>query len=110
MTTRMTFSGPMWYWRGPAPHYFVSVPDDLAAALKEASKFVTYGWGMIPVTVEVGGAEYDTSLFPKNGGYIIPIRADVRTAQALEEDQEIKVRLEIRTRKAARGIRPSGEA
>lgn len=105
MTTPLQFSGPMWHWRGPAPHYFVSVPELEAAGLKDASKFVTYGWGMIPVTVGIGSVEYDTSLFPKDGGYIVPVRADVRTSQALEEDQEVTVRLSIRAGRAARGIR-----
>lgn len=106
----LEFTAEMFQWRGPAPHYFVAVPDDLKDALKEASKLVTYGWGMIPVTVGVGGLEYDTSLFPKGGGYLVPIRADVRIAQDLQEDQQINVRLKIRTGKAARGIRPVEES
>ena len=101
----MEFTAEMFQWRGPAPHYFVTVPDDLKGALKEASKLVTYGWGMIPVTVTIGGAEYDTSLFPKNGGYLVPIRADVRTSETLEEGQDITVKLEIRTGKAGRSVR-----
>lgn len=101
----MEFTAEMFQWRGPAPHYFVTVPDDLKGALKEASKLVTYGWGMIPVTVTIGGAEYDTSLFPKNGGYLVPIRADVRTSETLEEGQDITVKLEIRTGKAGRAVR-----
>lgn len=105
MTNSLHFTGAMFQWRGPAPHYFVKVPDDLVDALKSASKLVTYGWGMIPVTVSIGQHEYDTSLFPKNGGYLVPIRADVRTLQNLEEDDEIKVTLDIRTGKAARSVR-----
>ncbi|WP_135229068.1 DUF1905 domain-containing protein [Deinococcus fonticola] len=101
----MEFTAELFQWRGPAPHYFVSVPDDLKGALKAASKLVTYGWGMIPVTVGIGGAEYDTSLFPKDGGYLVPIRADVRQAEALEEGQRLTVTLDIRTGKAMRGVR-----
>lgn len=100
-----TFTAPMFHWRGPAPHYFVAVPDDFCAPLKDASKLVTYGWGMIPVSVGIGGCEYDTSLFPKNGGYLVPIRADVRTSENLEEGDELTVTLEIRTGKAARNVR-----
>lgn len=95
----------MWHWRGPAPHYFVSVPEAQAVQLKDASKFVTYGWGMIPVTIGIGNVEYDTSLFPKDGGYIVPIRADVRTGQGLQEDDEVTLRLSLRTGKAGRSIR-----
>lgn len=24
----LNFSGEIWYWRGPAPFYFVTVPED----------------------------------------------------------------------------------
>ena len=102
---KLAWRGPMWHWRGPAPHYFVSVPDDLCAALKDASKLVTYGWGMIPVSVGIGELEYDTSLFPKDGGYLVPIRADVRRAEGLEEGDELIISLELRAGKAARATR-----
>lgn len=93
----MEFSGPIWHWRGPAPHYFVTVPDDEAAELKAASKFVTYGWGMIPVHVTIGGTRWPTSLFPKDGRYIVPIRANVRQKEGLDEGQDVTVQLELRT-------------
>ncbi len=93
----MEFSGPIWHWRGPAPHYFVTVPDEEAAELKAASKFVTYGWGMIPVHVTIGGTRWPTSLFPKDGRYIVPIRANVRQKESLDEGQDVTVKLEFRT-------------
>lgn len=105
MTSTLSFRGALWYWRGPAPHYFVRVPDDHCAALRAAARLVTYGWGMIPVTVGIGGVEYDTSLFPKDGGYLVPIRTDARTAQALDEDQDVTVRVTLRAGRAGRGLR-----
>ncbi len=105
----MNFAAPLWHWHGPAPHYFLRVPDDLAADLKAASRLVTYGWGMIPVTVQLGEWEYDTSLFPKDGGYLVPIRADVRKAGGWQEGDEVAVMLEIRAGKAERNIRKMGE-
>ena len=49
---KLEFSGPLWYWKGPAPWYFVTVPEERKCHdLKTASRFVTYGWGMIPVRV-----------------------------------------------------------
>lgn len=82
---RLTFSGPIWYWRGPAPHHFVTVPDEACDALRAASKLLTYGWGMIPVRVQIGETTWTTSLFPKDGGYLVPIRVSVRRAESLEE-------------------------
>ena len=77
----LDFDGEVWSWRGPAPHHFVSVPADECADLAEAAAFVTYGWGMIPVTVTIGGTTWTTSLFPKDGGYVVPLtRAQLEEA------------------------------
>jgi hypothetical protein len=62
---RVTFTGEIWQWRGPAPYYFVTVPVEAAQELKAVSRIVTYGWGAIPVTVRIDETEWATSLFPK---------------------------------------------
>jgi hypothetical protein len=48
------------------------------AELGATSAFVTYGWGMIPVTAQIGRTGWKTSLFPKDGRYIVPVKAWVR--------------------------------
>ena len=78
---RISFSGPLGYWRGPAPHSFVSVPEAHCVALKGVTGLVTYGWGMIPVRVRVGDTAWRTSLFPKDGRYLVPIKARVQQAE-----------------------------
>lgn len=89
------FSGAIWFWKGPAPWYFVTVPDDESSELEATSAFVSYGWGMIPVTVTIGDTEWTTSLFPKDGAYLVPLKADVRRAEKLTEGDTVKVRLAI---------------
>ena len=79
----LEFSGEMWFWKGPAPWHFVTVPDDECIALEATSALVTYGWGMIPVTAQIGSTEWTTSLFPKDGRYIVPVKARVRKAENL---------------------------
>ena len=90
------FNGKIWFWRGPAPFFFVTVPAKYSRDLKEISGFVTYGWGVIPVLVQIGKTEWKTSLFPKDGLYIVPIKASVREAEHLEEGDKVTVRLEVR--------------
>jgi Domain of unknown function (DUF1905) len=91
----LEFSGKLWYWKGPSPWYFVTVPAKQCRDLKAASKFVTYGWGMIPVKIQIGETESKTSLFPKDGRYIVPVKASLRKAENLEEGDKITVRLEV---------------
>jgi Domain of unknown function (DUF1905) len=91
----LEFSGEIWHWRGPAPYYFVTVPAAECEALKASSKLVTYGWGMIPVEAQIGSTGWKTSLFPKEGGYVVPLKDSVRKAEGLEEGDEVTVHLEI---------------
>jgi hypothetical protein len=90
------FNGKIWYWHGPAPWYFVTVPAEDGSTLKAISELVTYGWGMIPVDVRIGKTVWKTSLYPKDGSYIVPIKDSVRKAENLEEGDEVTVRLEVR--------------
>ncbi len=92
----MEFNGKIWFWKGPAPHHFVTVPAKQCRDLKAISGAVTYGWGMIPVHVRIDNSEWKTSLFPKDGRYIVPIKASVRRAERLEEGDTVTVRLEVR--------------
>ena len=91
----LEFSGEVWFWKGPAPWHFVTVPERECGELEEAAAFVSYGWGMIPVTVQIGATEWETSLFPKDGRYIVPVKAAVRRAEALELGDTVAVRLTI---------------
>ncbi len=89
------FEGEIWYWRGPSPYYFVTVPEEQSQTLKAVSGLVTYGWGMIPVNARIGESEFTTSLFPKNGRYIVPIKDRVRKGENLDVGDNIRVILEI---------------
>ncbi len=96
MSAKMEFNGKIWFWRGPAPFFFVTVPAEESLDIKEISRLVTYGWGVIPVHVQIGKTEWKTSLFPKDGLYIVPIKASVREAEHLEEGDKVTIRLEVR--------------
>ncbi len=88
-------NGKIWFWKGPAPWYFITVPAEQSSDLKGISGFVTYGWGVIPVRVRIGKTEFQTSLFPKDDRYLVPIKASVRKAENLEEGDKVTVRLEV---------------
>jgi Domain of unknown function (DUF1905) len=91
----LQFSGEVWFWRGPAPYHFVTVPDGESAALRATAVRVSYGWGMIPVTARIGGTTWATSLFPKDGRYVVPVKAVVRRAEGLDEGTSVEVRLTV---------------
>jgi Domain of unknown function (DUF1905) len=89
------FTGNIWFWKGPAPWYFVTVPESQSLELKAISGFVTYGWGVIPVKARIGKTEWTTSLFPKDDLYLVPIKVSIRKAEQIEEGDEVTVSLEV---------------
>ncbi|NKY41249.1 DUF1905 domain-containing protein [Cellulomonas septica] len=98
----LEFDGEVFWWKGPAPFHFVAVPEPEAAELRAASSLVSYGWGVIPVAVDVGATHWTTSLFPKQGGYLVPLRDAVRAAERIELGDVVTIRLTVDVDRAGR--------
>jgi hypothetical protein len=86
------FDGPVIEWRGPAPFYFVAIPEEESDFIKFAAKGLEY-WGQVPVVVRIGDVEFTTALFPTDGRYLIPLKDAVRTPMEIEVDQVLTVAL-----------------
>jgi len=90
-----TFTAEMIEWRGPAPFYYLPIPKDICEEIKAAVKLLSYGWGVIPVTATIGKTTYTTSLFPKDGIYLLPVKNAVRLPEKLELGMKVKVKLSL---------------
>jgi hypothetical protein len=88
------FEGPVIEWRGPAPFYFVRVPEEDSADIKLAAKGVEY-WGQVPVTVRMDGVEFTTALFAKDGRYLVPLKDAVRRSTGVQPGQDVAVGLNV---------------
>jgi hypothetical protein len=106
----LPIAGELWHWRGPAPYHFVTVPDDACDELRAVAASLTYGWGMIPVAVQLGATSWTTSLFPKDGGYVLPIKDAVRRAESLELGDVIQATLHLGVRGSAGDAPDPGRA
>jgi hypothetical protein len=91
----LAFAGDVIEWCGPPPYVFVVVPLAEAAEIAAVAGLVTYGWGCIPVTARVGATTFTTSLFPNDGGYLLPVKAAVRRAEGVEVGDVVRVRLRL---------------
>ena len=95
------FSAVCWLYTGKGAWYFVTLPSDSAAEISYFSKALNggkrTGWGSVRVTVQIGATVWQTSLFPdsKNKSYVLPIKAAVRKAENIIEDQCVKVRVSL---------------
>jgi hypothetical protein len=90
--------GPVVEWRGPAPFYFLRVPEEESADIKLAAKGLEY-WGQVPVVVRVGEVVFETALFPKDGCYLVPLKQAVRQAAGIEPDEVLAVGLDVGRRR-----------
>ena len=85
----------MWEWRGPAPYHFVSVPEDDSERIRDVASAVSYGWGMIPVEAHIGATGFRTSLWAKNGVYVLPLKDAVRRAEGIDLGDHVAVRMVV---------------
>ena len=92
---RVMFTGEVIEWRGPAPFYFVRVPDEQAVLIRDIAEMVTYGWGVIPATVTIGATTVTTSLFPKDGGYLVPVKNALRLPEKIKLGSVVDVTLDF---------------
>jgi hypothetical protein len=75
---RFTFETRVIHWRGPSPFFYAPIPPQHLDELRQVSKIVTYGWGMVPVVARIGDVVFTTALYPKDGGYLLPLKDAVR--------------------------------
>ncbi|MFD7527681.1 DUF1905 domain-containing protein [Streptomyces sp. NPDC059849] len=89
------FTGRVIEWRGPSPFYFAAVPAEQAADIREVAALATYGWGAVPVDARIGGTAFTTSLFPKDGSYLLPLKNAVRRPEGLSAGDEVTVAMTV---------------
>ena len=92
----LEFVGELFEWRGPSPYHFIKVPEEACVDIRAVSRLVSYGWGVIPVSVHIGDSVFETSLFPKDAGYLVPVKDVVRKGEDLAVGDIIPVELAIR--------------
>ncbi len=92
---QLAFDAEVIQWRGPAPFYFLAVPEPLCEDVRVAARDVSYGWGVVPVSVRIGATTWSTSLFPKDGGYLVPLKDRVRSAEDISEGDLIEAVLTV---------------
>ena len=73
----------------------MTVPAIVATEIKDVANRVTYGWGMIPVTATVATTTWTTSLFPKDGLYLVPLKAKIRDAHDIAIGDVLEIALRI---------------
>ena len=91
----LEFTAVVINWRGPAPFFYARIPDEVGAEISRVRKAVTYGWGVIPVEATINGITFTTSLFPKDGTYLLPLKDAVRRRIGVTVDDRVDVAMVV---------------
>ena len=94
----ITVTAPVWLWNADkGSWHFLTVPPELAAEIRFDSIGMRGGFGSVKVEAAIGGVTWTTSLFPdsRTGGYILPLKADVRRRAGIITGDEVTVRLKL---------------
>ncbi|SDF53648.1 DUF1905 domain-containing protein [Klenkia brasiliensis] len=95
VVVELDLTGPVVEWRGPAPHHFLEVTGDHADQVREVARQVTYGWGMVPVRVRVGGTTSTTALWARDGGYVVPLKVALRRAEGIDLGDVVSAHVQV---------------
>src|SRR5262245_31714754 len=94
-TSEWRFTAPVIEWRGPAPFYYALIPESVGAEIAAVKRIASYGWGVIPVEATIAGITFTTSLFPRDGTYLLPLKAAVRKRIGATVDDEVELAMAI---------------
>ena len=87
----------LWRWSGEGGSWhFLTIPEELSAEIRAHSLLRRGGFGSVRVEAAVGEVCWRTSVFPqKKGGYILPVKAEVRRRADISDGDEVSLTLEI---------------
>jgi hypothetical protein len=94
----IAFTSLLWIWKAQAAGrwHFVTVPEDQSAEIKAHAFGSPRGFGSVRVEATINGIAWRTSVFPLNsGGYLLPVKAEVRRKAGIAAGDEVQVTLEL---------------
>lgn len=106
MSEVYSFTTPLWLWtsaNAPASWHFLTISgqaaDDIhaTALMRRMEGGPKRGWGSLKVRATVGDTCWETSIFPEKDarGWLLPVKAAVRRAEALAAGDAVTVSVEI---------------
>lgn len=77
--------------------HFIPITKNVGQEIKEKYGQNHRGFGSLPVLVTIGKTTWTTSIFPNksSGSYILPIKAKVRSLEAIEAGEKVDFLIEL---------------
>lgn len=80
------FSEPVWQHPSTGGWYFVSLPKDMSAEIRQNLRSEEEGWGRLKATAKIGTSEWQTAIWfdSKMNTYLLPLKAAIRKKENIE--------------------------
>jgi hypothetical protein len=93
----ITVTGPLWLWSGEnGSWHFVTVPEEQSDEIRAHCLADIRGFKSARVEATINDVTWRTSVFPvKSGGYILPVKAEVRRKAGIAAGDQVTVTLEL---------------
>lgn len=93
----ITVTGPVWLWSNERGSWHLfTVREEQCGEIRAHSLSQRGGFGSVRVAATINGVTWRTSIFPqKSGGYVLPIKAEVRRETGIAAGDEVSVTLDL---------------
>jgi hypothetical protein len=90
-------TAPLWLWTGDnGSWHFITVPEEQSGEIRAHCLASMRGFKSARVEASINGVAWRTSVFPiKSGGYILPVKAEIRRKADIAAGDEVTVELEL---------------
>ena len=89
----------LWIWQGSdaaGRWYFITVPEEQSDEIRAHAFGNPRGFRSVKVEARIHDVSWRTSVFPLNsGGYLLPVKAEVRRRAGIGAGDEVTVALEL---------------
>ena len=87
----------LWRWPGEnGSWHVINVPEELCGEIRANAMAALRGFGSVRVEATIHHVTWRTSVFPvKSGGYILPVKGDVRRKTGIAPEDALTLTLEL---------------
>lgn len=80
------FSAPVWKHSASAGWYFVSLPIELSAEIRQNNPWKEEGWGRMSAKAKIKETMWNTSIWydTKLKTHVLPLKAEIRKKEKIE--------------------------
>ena len=97
MPLELSFAAEVWQYDEPSGWHFLTLPADVAEAVRQETDGSRRGFGSVRVEASLGATTWRTSVFPdsRSGSFLLPVKADVRRREDVLAGDVVDVRLRL---------------